>query len=446
MIARNLAIALLSTWFITPIYASTQFPPSDTEIRILLIRDDSVTDAEVSVQRDFLDAAWINTSLSTSVTLNFVNNGQPIEFVEDPFRNPPFELSGDAFTQRNHLKEFVTRPSDPNDPSSPSLREIYAADLVVALSEDVFVPGLGFACGFAPQNSWLGAGAAFTPGAFGLDLDDRDNFYVALVSNQLTVGCRDELNLISHEFGHLLGAGHAASHGPGRGLYADSRANARTVAWYNSPIWVLATVLIAPGDAECIWATDPEEGECTLDPYFSDPHHYVAYQQGRNDKALDRTASSVANYVQSVPQPPVNTCTDGIDNDGDGDIDSGDPECPGVGESGPPPPPPQFCNSLNVPTNVEGFQVAECAINPANNITFSHYNVSWHHGCPEEVTHYEIWYNQPTTAAPAYGWDRSMRYTDVFVEGSPSRIRVRACGLAGCSGFSLSSFVAVDEC
>lgn len=326
--------------------------------------------------------------------------------------------------------------------SLPTLREVQAADVVIAFTRSISSDGGVTICGAAPQDNWIKSPAS-PPGApsfnptNGLDLRGRDKFFVALVA--VGPGCEGTRNQYNaaHEFGHLFGAGH---YDPVGGTTPWLLSNSRAYGYTTIPRrkkfgWVTAVGETFPSVCNTTSTCNRLRRYSNFDPLYGSSSR-------RNAEAIRMTARSVANYMTGVPAGGIaDVCSDGIDNDGDGLIDASDPDCANGDESGPPPAPPSNCNALVPPANVFGYLVQQC-VQPS----WSQYRIHWLHACPTAVSKYEIWYSQPDGVPYIYGWDRTLPLTDAFVTGPESRVRIRACGAAGCSPLSTSSFLALDIC
>ena len=447
--STTIALACIAFSIASTARAQVNPPVIDNKIRILLVGDLQYTDpAKIEARKEFLQETWDNSSNTAGISIEFANNGNPIEF-ELPFPNSM--LTGDANNQIKLLDEFANYKVDPSDPDSVSWRTYFSADVVIGFTNLV----VGF-CGYAPQPYWIGPSPQFIPDPdpvnVGMDLRGAKNVdgligYIALVSlDDLYYPCDEFDWTAAHEVGHLLGAGHYDNAPAGESwLYSDSRADVNVVTipgiFGHDVVHVMMTGVGNSLSTVCNQATSGgcfRVTEYSSAAYYGDPNR-------NNLRAINKTAQSVANYVRGEPAVPVDMCTDGLDNDGDGFVDSADAECnSGASESPPPPSPPVNCDSTVVPTNVEGFLVQVCAAGYPG--TPTQYRIQWSHGCPQEVSQFEVWYSQPDGAPYIFGWSTTSPFTDALVEGASARARIRSCGLAGCSALSSSSFLSIDQC
>ena len=117
---------------------------ADKKIRILLVGDLVLLEQPwVNDQVTFLTQSWSNSNLNTNISLEIVNpNGIPIEYENSSW--PYLDSGFSRFEQRNLVEDFVESDFDINDPNSPSIREAYAADVIIA-----FTSGIPGRCGFA---------------------------------------------------------------------------------------------------------------------------------------------------------------------------------------------------------------------------------------------------------------------------------------------------------
>ena len=194
-------------------------------------------------------------------------------------------------------------------------------------------------------------------------------------------------------------------------------------------------------------------GKCERIAEFSDSD-FGAPNGRNNSRALDKTAESVANYRRGDPSPN-SQCSDGIDNDGDGNVDGADSDCSGVTDNtefpAPPgPTPPPACSVTAVPpTSVNGRLTNICTPNPFG-VPSTFYQISWFHQCGDlAVDYYEVWYDQPDDGIPPYVFETATTsaFGNFWVNSSDARVKVKSCLFGGgCSALSADSFVAVPRC
>ena len=204
-------------------------------------------------------------------------------------------------------------------------------------------------------------------------------------------------------------------------------------------MWISALGL-GPETVDCPFAN---VSRCVHLERFSD--YDFGTSTYRNADALRKTARSVANYRSGTGtpvQPP--TCSDGIDNDDDNFVDSADSDCAVCNEELCPtsPNPPPNCDATIAPTGMIGWVLEVCV--PGT--TYTKYQVVWSHACPQQVLQYEVWAAQPTSDPFTLRWSVVPPHTRPIVGGVSARIKVKSCGVGGCSGLSSSSFLAVDLC
>jgi len=352
-------------------------------------------------------------------------------------------------TLHGRVKEFVNGPLDPTDPSSLSIRDAYAADVIVA-----FATNIPFFCGYGDQRDWAGVAPSFqeNPLENNLDLRGKDKYHIALVSLEFgTIDCDDRDYLVAHEFGHLLGGGHYNDPTSGRSwLYSNSRADTDThilnwpglgpITWYN--ISALGSNNNSKCGGGCIWARSYSKSLWSWD----DPIR-------SNRLALAITATSVANYVngngivgQGSSGGTTFQCSDGTDNDGDSLVDTLDSDCTGPtddSEAGPPPPPgPPGCLPYSyVPTNLTKTLLQLCV--PGTSKT--EYRIRWDHACPSDAL-YKVY---GTTAGEGTYFLTATESQSVIVriEAPPvsGSVSVSACFGITCSALS-PGIVIFDQC
>jgi hypothetical protein len=230
----------------------------------------------------------------------------------------------------------------------------------------------------------------FIPDAQGMDLRYRNDAFVAVVPT----GC-PSVPAGAHEFGHLFGAGHQNSTAAER-LYADSRAYSYAIYFpYGGGLLVSTTM----GDRnEC-------STSCTISSQYSKNGQYGDGSR-QNARTLDIVAKSVANYI-SAPSPPTPI--------------------------------------LNPPINVTGYLITSCVSPNA-----TRHQVFWNDDPQTNVavSTYQVWYSQPPGQPYVYGWSLpyAQKFSDVYVGGANSEIRVNACTTSQCSALSASSYLAQWTC
>jgi hypothetical protein len=405
-------------------------PPVDTTIRVLLVADSRLSANDVNEARSYLLTTWSSTSFQTAfpTTITIANGGIPLVAGASVF-------SGEADDQIGNLRnvvEFLTPPLLEN------LRDYHAADVVIGLTSVID----GGGCGQGPQDNWLGLFPNFQITSGVHDLREADDDYIGLARISGNISCQPYL--AAHEFGHLLGAGHRDSiHNFNGGLLSNSKALSFVIGppVNISDVTYITVLGWGPNTVDC---PSPDVTRCSHMNRYSD--FAFSDSSRRNAEALRMTARSVANYRSGVgpPNPSQPQCTDTFDNDGDGKIDSADPDCAVcMAEYCPPPPqpPPPDCSGTLKPTNVIGSLIRICEPDGSTS-----YRVTWSHLCPQNVTSYQVWYQQPLTSSPAFGWISTSRSTALRVLGQDARIKIKACDGTTCSGLSSSSFVAVDRC
>ena len=262
------------------------------------------------------------------------------------------------------------------------LRNNHGADLVV-----VFTTGVSDACGIAPTEYWINSSVptTFIPNSSGVDLRAKEVGYIALVD----IACG--LDVTAHELGHLFGAGHViAAGGSHPYLFDDSHADAQFIN-LPPPLSILINyrTIVSDTDAECVNQTFPCE---VLQNFSTRTDH-------DNKKAVQTTALSVANYRQT---PLI----------------------------------------LVPPDNIFGFLVASCSPPP-----WDHHRMFLSEGGSNvAIDHFEIFYSQPPTGSYVYGWSKSNEWSDVYVVGADSSMKVRACTTSLCSNLSSGSYLANWGC
>ena len=417
--------------------AQMSSPTDDTAITVLLVRDFTVSQERAIEQFQYLFDTWNNTALSTiePTTLVLANGGTPVLYSGVFQGSESIQLG----LVEAYANSFVPASG------GVTIREFHGADLVIGLGDFINPsPPSSLICGRADQEHWSGTSGTFNPDpATGLDLAGQDDSFVAITAHGPQ--CQSfSADIVAHEFGHLLGGGHFDSLVPEDvGLNDNSRAFAQldvVTLWPFPQMYVWRTPLARPSNSVCapLVGTVP----CLPTPQFSND---LAFGNAlySNADTFDLTARSVANYqVGTGIGPLVALCSDGIDNDGDSFVDSGDPDCAVCGEESCPFVPPPICDATVAPTNVQGSLVLQCVPGTSQ----SKYIVDWNHACPQAVDKYVIWTSQPDGAFPIPNWHVYTQSTFVFILGPEGRVRVQSCGIGGCSGLSNSSFLALDIC
>ena len=398
-------------------YATTvDEPPPDETIHILVFKEPNVDQSFVDSKMQILMSAWDNSEFihdDAPVSLTIINPGAAFSTVINLSNSSPL-------TAIDGIKLLVSTSLLGN----PSIRDALAADVIM-----LFVDEFGLPCGKAPQDNWLGPTATYEEGPDGLDLRGRginvtDGFYVAAVASEGLCAMSKYSDTAAHEFGHLFGAGHDSA-GAQTGLLPNSRPTYDLLFIPFAGTLTRRTIMADPFEQTCV---DAWRGFCMLVQIYSD--HFF-FEPGRiNTDAMDVTAVSVAQY--RVGQPAlgfVEQCVDGIDNDGDGDVDGSDSECAtGIAEIAPPPPPPPVCNGNEAPFGVYVYLVQTCVVTPTH--TWTQYRLHWSHACDSNVDYYNIWGDLPSNHILGTSLSPPQ---DVYIDGGSGRVRVQACNSSGCS-------------
>ena len=443
---------------------------NDTTIRILVVGDLLVLDPTlIDEQLDFLETAWTSSpGLNTPISITIANSGIPVEYTDDGNG----KICCTQEESLDEIEEFVSESTVVIGGGDPvALRDVHGADLVLGFSQGFLDEGI---CGQVRKSPWVSPiippyappSLILNPLTFGLDLRGANSSYVGVISldDGFVTECDDAPWTAAHEFGHLLGGGHWETPPPPdifnpfplHYLYSDSRSD-RSVLINEFRFWPPPTYTIfqsavgTGGDDGCVffnefYGMNMEVTSCTNFPYFSGALVLPGTPGHDNARTFDDTAESVANFRRGEPLISVDTCSDGIDNDGDGNDDLNDPDCTGtsVSESSPPPPIPPNCDYSSKPYNVEGTLIQECAI--INGVSWTPHRIRWAHSCPGQVDHYEIEFSQPDGDPYVFGWNVFSTSTDSLVIGSPSRVRIRACSGVSCSAPSNTTFLAIPTC
>lgn len=422
--------------------------PEDT-IHILVVKEDGVSQSVIDENLENIMWAWQFSDFAggeggAPVTLTIINPSTPLILIVSP--------DGDGIENQASVAAQVSIPAP-----EVSLRDAFAADVVLAFVDSIDGPPPEpgqpplVSCGFAFSPLWSGPTAQFqvTPGTIPpVDLRGQNQYYVAVVATESPCNYSlFDVDTAAHELGHILGAGHYEddpsnpSDPTQTGLFPNSRSDTKIANYY----WTyLRSRTVMGSDADSVCQSGPT---CANAVVFSDRSSFWNNPNRRNTDAIDQTALSVAYYRTGVPEIGVaESCFDGYDNDGDGQEDGMDPDCNStLTEAPPPPPPPANCDSLSKPYNLMAFLVAQC--NVINGITWSHYRVFYEHHCfPESVDNFEVWKEIPVGSGYIFGWRTFLNSADALIEGGPGRIKVKACGSAGCSDLSDQSVLLVDQC
>ena len=144
---RKVTIVACSLLAVTHLVSAATNKPqvllNETEIRILLVTNQNVSQQAIDNAKDYLTNSWTNTGLhngtTTGTTITFANQGIP---VESPLSDLVF--AGGVIEQQSKLKLFAEAIFPP---SAISLRDLHSADIVLGLS-----PSATDACGWAPQG------------------------------------------------------------------------------------------------------------------------------------------------------------------------------------------------------------------------------------------------------------------------------------------------------
>lgn len=431
-----------------PLHAQV-IPPGttgETALRVLFVSEPDVTVVEQSAAINSVINSWNTTGLlsSTNLAIEIANNGQ----VYEPVLFFPTDANQLISVVQEHVSEV------PVGSGQRPIRDRHNADVIVVIAEDLTFSGV-LTCGLAKGEHWLKnrpeGTTNFSDSADGLmdglDRQGSETGFVAAVS--VDTACPNGSG--AHEFGHLLGGDHIEiipGGGQDRSVIDNGHAYRRITASYGYPITfkVEPTALASPfQDNPCV-IPNIQVSACIYKNRFSDPSVGWGFTRNDNRSALETTAASVAAYRSGGAVTADAQCSDGIDNDGDGQIDNGvDSNCTSVNddnEAPSPPSPPPTCNSAVAPHSYTGV-LSKICVGPSS---ATRYILEWEHACPNKVSYYEIMYKQPETGPLQSGWTRTVRWSNAEVAGAPARSWVRACGAAGCSGLSNTSFLAIDQC
>lgn len=417
-------------------------PPIDTDVRVLILFEAFlVSGQEISDRKAAIQQAWDSTqfNMPVPVGLTFANGGVAEQF----------SANIDGMSQKDAEIE-VNRLLNTLQNGGPSLRDEHKADVVIYILETA-PPLLGLpSCGFVDRQYWKTGTDDFQP-ILGLDRRMFNSAYIAFVATRKPSGATCAKDVAAHELGHIFGAGHTNYNQPSGGLLENSRSRWQLKSTYSPPYkyQLVETVLGGSGiPTACEAFQSPPINlnvtSCIINNVFSDPINSGLAAQ--NAAAINKTALSVANYVQGAPPTPPSEpteCSDGMDNDGDTLVDTADPDCTGpedTTETGPPPEPgPSGCNPVAFPpVNVSARSLGFC--HPPTDGEF--YEISWNHACPPEKFFIDA--VQPggsDVLGPIFGFS-----TNVVIDGPPASLRVRACVDFFCGPSSFPPVTITDGC
>jgi Metallo-peptidase family M12 len=363
---RSILIALL---LLSSFSASAQ----ETTIRVLgaYVTGLSLSTSQMTAQLQGIVSSWNSSGLpATSVTTVQLLNGAVAVPVNYPGLPSTMEATAEAAYQQ---------------PALTSVRQQWQADVIILFRS----PAAG-KCG-AASTFWYNGN--FVPLTNGLDLRYRNTAYIGVVNP----GCFTPAT--AHEFGHLLGGGHATD--TSSRLYDDARAFVRTSTDCNinrTPV----CMTIYTGTALADYLDVPAGSS------FSTTLQYSRIATGYGDaghnnvRTLAVTARSVANFYPyptnpvAILRPPVNVL--GIN---------------------------YGCASNGTTRNYIFWQN-----DPATNVV---------------VDRYEMWFSQPVTTFYQYGWTVFTPGTDSYVWGATARARPNACSGPTCSALSAEFYDAVPQ-
>jgi hypothetical protein len=366
---------------------------TDNSIRILAVTTSDASSGEISSQLNHLVSAWNDSDshLTTSVAIELVNGGSTSALLGGP-------LVG---VTNDGLKDNALLPTR----NLVTLRNDNSADIVILFTKEMIGPF----CGEAWVGNWIQSGvpheAKWIPDPVtGLDLNGSEDSWLAIVATEPSECHFDDV--VAHEFGHLLGAGHHKTSllvpYDTTGLYLlwDSH------AWAEQPLPSRFGVprrpektIMSSADASIQLCVDWDNGSCKRVGYFSS-YQGMGNSAAENSITLDKTALSVANYRTSTP-----------------------------------------CG-LSKPTNVVGGVISECW----GTLGYSRYWLGWTDSCPDETLYYEVHKSFTSGVGPyQYGWDSWVVPTSFFTNTN-GWLKVKACDSSGCSGLSESYLYAPYLC
>ncbi|MEO1542401.1 MAG: hypothetical protein AAFR75_00030 [Pseudomonadota bacterium] len=400
--------------------------------------------ASMSLQK--LKQTWDDSDISGGVTITLVNGAAPIPV-------------GGA-TSGDYNSQVLSQPTS----QIRALRDTHQADIVI-----FFFSAGGNQCGSVSVPRWtqtiLGAPPPMFVPTNGLDTRGWFDSYLANVNTASGGPCAND-QIAAHEFGHLLGGGHAdlppfTTFDPW--LFPDSRAYVYTETItggsQNNPEFTIVgykTALASDRPLGCALTLNKSCANWIAEYSTNAPD--LGNDDRENALTLSTTGLSVANYWRQTgggggPLPSFDSeCTDGVDNDGDGAIDfpldtgcssildddetdtdtgSGGGDDGGLGGPAPPPPPPP-CDST-----VQPAFVTASFLYCTGSLTY--YQVAWLHACPSQVDTYSFVTRQPNNIFATWlvnGFPTLLMFQDWWVVGATTGIRVRSCGPAGCSNYS----------
>jgi hypothetical protein len=339
----------------------------ETTIRILGAYPShlSLSPTNMTSHLQAIATAWNSSGLpgGSVTTVQLLNGAVAVPVSYPGLPSTPGNASGDAHTQ----------------PSIQALRNAWQADVILLFTNHTE------RCG-AMQTQWYNGN--FVPGAQGLDLRYRSQWFVPVVNPTCPTW------ISAHEFGHLAGGGHAIT---GDRLYSDGRA---FIQFINLPevslVLYTGTALADESDRE--YGAYPLAGSLEYSRnsagYGDDGHENV--------RTLSITARSIANFYEYPPTPPV----------------------------------------LNPPINLYGVNLG-CV----NGVETRH-DLYWSNdpGTTAQITHYEVWKSQPVGNPFIYGWTVYSAYSQSYVAGATARARANACSGSTCSALSVSYYDAAPMC
>lgn len=341
----------------------------ETTIRVLgaYVPTPGVSSSDITAQLRNIVTAWNDSGMPTAAatTIQLLNAGAAVSVA---YPNMP-----------SSIKETLNKAYlAPQWSTMAGLRNTWKADVII-LFRGPDAPVCGAAKTFFSTGQFV---ATFN----GMDLTSQNSGFIAVVDP----GCYPAT--AAHEFGHLLGAGHAVTQGR---LYDDSRAHIRAL-WttcYSTPddcwTWHWGTAMADDTDVQNGHIETHAVQYSRNIPGYGDAGH-------KNVGALAKTARSVANYYQYPPEATV----------------------------------------LRAPINVFGTSLG-CGW----------YRITWQNDPATNVPvdHYEVWYAQPVTNPYQYGWTVVAPFTEALVSGTSARAKAKACSGFSCSAMSISSFTAIPQ-